>query len=124
MFVIKNYYLFLKTIKKNLKKIWSGIRSTLNIKNAKVIDEYSLLTDKDLPTNERDLANHFNTFFISIAQKLVNKILSTNNNFENFMKNQNKMSFIGPVDIKETEIVISSLQVATKWPFYQNTANI
>ena len=94
------------------------------MKNAKVNNDYSLLADKDLTTNERDLANHFNTFFISIAQKLVNKILSANNNFENFMKNQNKMSFIGPVDIKETEIVISSLQVATKWPSYQNTANI
>ena len=87
--------------KKNLKKIWSGIRSTLNMKNTKVNNEYSLLTDKDLTTNERDLANHFNTFFISVAQKLVNKIPPTNNNFENFMKNQNKMSFIGPVDTKE-----------------------
>ena len=30
--------------------------------------------EKTLTTNEKDIANHFNTFFTSIAQKLVNKI--------------------------------------------------
>ena len=55
--------------------------------------------------------DHFNTFFTSIAQKLVQKIPSTHNNFKNSLKNQNEKSFfIGPVDIKETENIISNLQ--------------
>ena len=50
-------------------------------------------------------------FFTSIAQKLVKKIPPTHNNFESPLKNQNEKSFfIGPVDIKETEKKISSLQ--------------
>ena len=82
------------------------------MKKTKANDKYSsLLIDKALTRNEKYIANHFNTFFTSIAQKLVNKIPPTHNSFENFLKNQNEMSFfIGPVDIKEIENIISRLQ--------------
>ena len=52
------------------------------MKNTKASNKYSLLIDKALTTNEKDIANHFNTFFTSIAQKLVKKILPTQNNFK------------------------------------------
>ena len=88
MFVKKIIINLFKTSKKtNSKKIWSGIRSTLNMKNTKANNKYSLLIDKALITNGKDIANHFNTFFTSIVQKLVNKISTTHNNSENFLKN-------------------------------------
>ena len=104
----ENYYQsFFENNKTNSKKIWSGIRSILNMKNTKANKKY----DKALTRNEKDIANHFNTFFTSIAQKLVKKIPPTHNNFESTLKNQNEKSFfIGTVDIKETENKISSLQ--------------
>ena len=104
----ENYYQsFFENNKTNSKKIWSGIRSILNMKNTKANKKY----DKALTRNEKDIANHFNTFFTSIAQKLVKKIPPTHNNFESPLKNQNEKSFfIGTVDIKETENKISSLQ--------------
>ena len=81
------------------------------MKNAKASSKYSLLIDKALTTIEKDIANRFNTFFTSIAQKLEKKIPSTHNNFQSSPENQNERSFfIGPVDIKETENIISSLQ--------------
>ena len=81
------------------------------MKNTKASNKYSLLIDKALTTNEKDIANHFNTFFTSMAQKLVKKIPPTHNNFKSSLKNQNERSFfIGPVDIQETENIISSLQ--------------
>ena len=43
------------------------------MKNTKASNKYSLLIDKVLTTNEKDIANNFNTFFTSIAQKLVRK---------------------------------------------------
>ena len=106
----ENYYQsFFENNKTNSKKIWSGIRSILNMKNTKATNKYSLLTDKALTTN--DIANHFNTFFTSILQKLVEKIPPTHNSFKSSLKNQNERSFfIGPVDIQETENIISSLQ--------------
>ena len=70
----ENYYQsFFENNKTNSKKIWSGIRSILNMKNTKASNKYSLLIDKVLTTNEKDIANNFNTFFTSIAQKLVRK---------------------------------------------------
>ena len=106
----ENYYQsFLENTKTNSKKIWSSIRSIM--KNTKANNKYSLLINKALTTNEKDIANHFNTFFTSIAQKLVKKIPPTPNNFKSSLKNQNERSFfIGPVDIQETENIISSLQ--------------
>ena len=102
----ENYYQsFLETNKTNSKKIWNGIRSKLNMKNTKANKKYSLLIDKALTTNVKDIANHVNTSFTSTAQKLAKKILTTYNNFENFLKNQKEMSFfIGPIDIKKTEL--------------------
>ena len=50
------------------------IRSILNMKNTKDSNKYSPLIDKALTTIEKDIANNFNTFFTSIAQKLVKKI--------------------------------------------------
>ena len=107
----ENYYqYFLENNKTNLKKIWKGIRSILSMKNNKANNKYSLLIAKALTTNEKDIANHFNTFFTCIVQKLVEKIPPKHNNFKNYLKNQNEMSFIWPADIKETENIISSPQ--------------
>ena len=55
------------------------------MKNNKANNKYSLLIDKALTANKKDTANHFNAIFTSIAQKLVNKIPPTHNNFENFL---------------------------------------
>ena len=56
----ENYYQsFFENNKTNPKKIWSGIRSILNMKNTKANNKY----DKALTTNEKDIDNHFNTFF-------------------------------------------------------------
>ena len=80
------------------------------MKNNKANNKCSLLIARALTANEKDIANHFNTFFTSIVQKLVEKILPTHNNFKNSLKNQNEMLFIWPADIKETENIISSPQ--------------
>ena len=81
------------------------------MKITKANNKYSPLIDKALTTNEKGIANHFNTFSTSIAKKVVKKIPPTHNNFQNSPKNQIEMSFfIGPVDIKETENIINSLQ--------------
>ena len=105
------YNNFFENNKTNSKKTWSDIRYIVNMKNTKANNKYNLLIDNALITNVKDITDHFNTFRTSIAQKLVKKIPPTHNNLENFWKNQNEISFfIGPVDIKETENIISSLQ--------------
>ena len=102
---------------------WYQIHTKYEKYHTKANNKYNLLIDKALTTNEEDIPNHFDTFFTSIAQKLVKKSPLTHNNFKNSLKKQNEMSFIiGPVDIKETENIVSSYQ--TKQSSYQNAENI
>ena len=75
------YQSFFENSKTNSKKVWSGVRSILTMKNTKANNKYSLLIDKALTTNEKDIANHFNNLFTSIPQKLVKKSPPTHNNF-------------------------------------------
>ena len=52
----ENYYQsFFENNKTNSKKIWSAIRSILNMKNTKASNKCSLLVDKALTTNEKIL---------------------------------------------------------------------
>ena len=53
---------------KNANNLWSGIRSIINIKNKK-LRNISLTIDSKTVTNSNTLANHFNKFFTSIADK-------------------------------------------------------
>ena len=64
----KYYQSFFENNKTNMKKIWSGIRSILNMKNTKANNKYSLPTDKALTTNKKDFAIFY--IYITKASKV------------------------------------------------------
>ena len=69
----ENYYKeYFEDNRKNTKKLWSGIRSIINIKNKK-FQNISPTIDSKTVTNSNTLANHFNKFFTSIAGRLLQK---------------------------------------------------
>ena len=69
----ENYYKeYFEDNRKNTKKLWSGIRSIINIKNKK-FQNISPTIDSKTVTNSNILANHFNKFFTSIAGRLLQK---------------------------------------------------
>ena len=53
--------------RKNANKLWSGIRSIINIKNKKLQNISLTATDSKTVTSSNTPANHFNKFFTSIA---------------------------------------------------------
>ena len=67
VFKENHYQSFFENNKTNLKKIWSGNRSTLDMRNTKANNKYSLLIEKVLTTNGKGIVNHFNTFVTSRA---------------------------------------------------------
>ena len=72
-----NYYKeYFEDNRKNANNLWSGIRSIINIKNKK-LRNISLAIDSKTVTNSNTLANHFNKFFTSLADKFFRKILKT-----------------------------------------------
>ena len=66
----------------------SGIRSKINIKNKKC-QNISLTCD----SNSNTLANHFDKFFTSIADKLLQKIPKTDERDNDFLNFHNENSF-------------------------------
>ena len=57
----------------NIKKTWTGIKNIINIRNASKNQPSSMLIDKSLKTNPTDIAEGFNAYFSSIAEKLLPK---------------------------------------------------
>ena len=85
----ENYYKeFFEDNRKNANKLWSGVRSIINIKN-KNLQNISLTTDSKTVTSSNTLANHFTKFFTSIADKLLRKISKTDKRFNDFLNFHN-----------------------------------
>ena len=67
------YKSFFQNNKKDSKKVWEGVRSIVSITNKKSIQNINLNIDKETITDDKEISNHFNKFFSSIAGKLVKK---------------------------------------------------
>ena len=55
----------------NIKKTWTGIKSIINIRSVTNTQPSSMLIDNNLKTNPSDIAEGFNAYFSSIAEKLL-----------------------------------------------------
>ena len=76
----------------NSKKIWNGINNLLH-KNARDnTGDIFLNEDGQIITDQGKVANSFNKFYTTIAQKLVNELGDTNNRFQDYLKNPNEHS--------------------------------
>ena len=105
------YKSFFKDNKKDSKKIWEGIRSTVSVTNKKSIQNINLIIDNEI-TDEKLISNHFNKFFSSIAGKLVRKIPSTTKTFDLYLNKQSEKSFfLSPILPDDIETLISTLKV-------------
>ena len=59
--------------KKNLQKVWKGIKEIINIKNKNFDHPTSLLDNKKFIDDPTQMANAFNNFFTSIADDILKK---------------------------------------------------
>ena len=61
----------------NILKTWTGIKNIINIHSSKKNQPTSILTDDNkLETDPTKIAEGFNSYFSSIAEKLQNKIVN------------------------------------------------
>ena len=63
-----------------MKTVWKTIKEIINVKNSNDVPINSLLIG-ETTTNAKLIANHFNTFFTSVAAKLNEKIVKAKNHF-------------------------------------------
>ena len=81
---------------KNSKKVWTGINSLLNRHRKKRNTIY--LEENGFISDPYQVANKFNDFFLTIADKLSAKIINKTTKYQDYLKNPNRSSFY----LKET----------------------
>ena len=85
----KEYYQrYFTNNKKNLQKIWKGIKEIINIKSKNFDHPNSLLDGDRIITDPTDMANKFNNFFTSIADDILKKRkFEGNKSFRDYLSN-------------------------------------
>ncbi|XP_065680647.1 uncharacterized protein LOC136094568 [Hydra vulgaris] len=107
----KNHYSkFFSDNAKNLKSTWNGIKSLLNISSRVNSSPSCLSSINSMIHDPIKISESFNSFFVSVPEDLQNKIHSSNNDFNKYLKNPNLNSmFIKPTDKNEVLSIIHSL---------------
>ena len=67
------YKKYFSTNNDNLKKVWTGIKSLINIKSKNNNIPSSILEDGEIITDQKKIANSFAKTYSSVAEKILNK---------------------------------------------------
>ena len=104
---LQNY--FAKNIT-NIKNTWKGIKSVINISASNKSQPSSLLVNSKLISEPKLVAETFNEYFSTIAEKLQNKIKHVPKHFSSFLHNPNPYSFfIMPANVTQVINTINDL---------------
>ena len=106
----KNYYINFQENLNDIKSTWKGIKEIININSTKSKQRINLNINKKIISDSKTIANSFNDFFSTVADKLSQKIIPSRNSFRDFLTNPNEKSlFLSPVNKEEIENCILSM---------------
>ena len=77
----------------NIKNMWKGIKSIINISNYSKRQPTSLLVNNELISDPKLISETFNYYFSSIASELQGKIHQHGKDFSCYLKNSNPNNF-------------------------------
>ena len=108
----KNYYgKYFEKHTNNIKKIWQGIKTIVNIKSKNYNSPTSIEVGNKLVTNPIDICNNFNDYFSTIAENfLTSSKHPILNSFDKYLTNSLENSFVfEPCDPTEVNLLINQL---------------
>ena len=109
----------------NSKKVWQGINDLLHKNRKGTNNEIYLNENGQIITDQKIVANKFNTFYTNIAQKLVDKIENSNNEFQDYLKNPNEHSiFLNETEPGEIYNLIMKLDVKKASDIYHISSKL
>ena len=107
-----HYKSFFDNNKKNIINTWKGIKSIININSTTNNQPTCLNVNGKTITNSTEIANSFNNFFSTIAQKIENKLIPTHKTHNDYLISPNMKSiFLAPTTEQEIIDNISSLNI-------------
>ena len=104
----KNYFEVHKT---SMKMLWSGIKSTVNVKAKSQLSQISHLLNNDKRIDDPvKMANIFNHYFVNVGSNIDKSVPRTKKSPTDYLKIRNSNAlFLTPVTEQEIEIIIHSL---------------
>ena len=107
------YYKYFVKHKDNMKMLWTGIRSVINMKHSGADSIISHLVYNGSEINDsKKVANIFNDFFVNISSKINEKIPHTKKLALDYLhSNIDSSFFMSPVTTLEIVDIISSLKM-------------
>ena len=95
----------------NIKNTWSGIKNIINIQSSTKGQPTSILIDDQFESDPTKVAEGFNNYFTSIAEKLQENIFSGNTNFAKYLSIPVEQNFLfKSVDTDEILLIINSFE--------------
>ena len=73
------YYGLFEKNKRNVKTVWKTVKELITMKQRNKLPLTTLQIDKKIETDAKEIANHFNGYFTSIAGELNRKIVKSKN---------------------------------------------
>ena len=114
----KYYNTYFERNKTNMKKIWSKINCIIHRKK-NTSSNICLNIDGNIISNPYEVGNKFNTFYPTVAQKLVNILPSSKISFKQYLRNPiQKTFFMSPTNPSEVEILINNINVSKSPDIY------
>ena len=92
-----------------MKKLWSGIRSIINIKHKTTLNISQLVMDGTEVTDPENIASAFNRYFVNVPQQVNKAITRTKKSPIDYLKDRNGHSiFLSATDPLEIKTIIMS----------------
>ena len=94
-----------------MKTVWKTIKEIINVKTKNDVPINSLLIGETITTNAKLIANHFNTFFTSVAAKLNEKIVKAKKPFSHYLGQiTDETIFLSPTTPADIESLINCIK--------------
>ena len=98
--------------KNKLKTVWKTIKEIINVKDNSYVPINSLLIGEAITTNAKLIANHFNSFFTSVAAKLNEKIVKVKKQFSHYLgQTTDEAIFLSPTSPADIESLINCIKL-------------
>ena len=107
-----HYAAYCDKFQNNSKKLWSGVNEISNThkNNNNNNRKHCLLINGKFTSDGKMVANSFNQYFTTVAQKLLDKMKLSTKDVKDFLVNSNFNSFfLGPVTSEEVNDIIATL---------------
>ena len=107
----KPYHQYFNINKRNLLKVWEGIKENIHSKPNTGQTVNSLRTNGSLSTNQNQIANSLNAFFCNVPKEIRKKLIPATTSFSCYLADPAKNSlFMRPTNEKEIEQKIKAMK--------------